>query len=117
MAPEIHPRRIEYYIDDRGRRPFREWLEALKDIRAQVRIRVKLDRLALGYFGDCRSVGEGVLELKINFGPGYRVYFGLDKGQVVLLLCGGDKGSQTKDIQKAYQYWTNHRRLSHAKET
>ncbi len=80
---------------------FDDWLVRLKDRRAVARIAVRLDRLAAGNPGDVKSVGEGVSELRIAYGPGYRVYF-MQRGVIViLLLCGGDKSSQTKDIKTA----------------
>ena len=73
------------------------------------RILVRIQRLENGLYGDCEPVGEGVLELRMFFGPGYRVYFGEDKGQLVILLCGGDKGSQNRDIQAAKAYWKEYK--------
>ncbi len=75
-----------------------------------MRIRVRLDRVSLGNFGDCHSVGEGVQELRIDYGPGYRVYFGQAGSTIVLLLCGGDKDTQSKDISLAKYYWNEYRR-------
>lgn len=69
------------------------------------RILRRIDRLRLGNCGDARNVGEGVWELRIHFGPGYRVYFGLHGTQVILLLCGGDKSTQERDIATARMYW------------
>lgn len=71
---------------------------------------MRLDRISLGNFGDCRSVGEGVQELRIDYGPGYRVYFGQLGSTIVLLLCGGDKSAQAKDINLAHYYWSEYRR-------
>lgn len=73
---------------------------------------MRLDRVSLGNFGDCRNVGEGVQELRVDYGPGYRVYFGQEGTTIVLLLCGGDKGTQTRDIQIAQVYWREYRRRS-----
>ncbi len=70
---------------------------------------MRLDRVSLGNFGDCRSVGEGVQELRIDYGPGYRVYFGQLGSTIVLLLCGGDKSAQAKDINLAHYYWSEYR--------
>lgn len=80
---------------------FRDWLTALRDTRARVRIQVRLDRLALGNAGDVRPVGGGVSELRIDYGPGYRVYFTRVGDTVLLLLCGGDKRTQDADIKRA----------------
>lgn len=80
---------------------FSDWLRDLRDIRARAKIITRLDRLATGNAGDVRPVGEGISELRINYGPGYRVYY-VQRGQeYVLLLCGGDKSSQDADINAA----------------
>ena len=75
-------------------------------------IRTRLDRVALGNLGDCEPVGEGVSELRIAFGPGYRVYFAQDGDTIVLLLCGGDKSTQVKDIKRAKEYWADYKERS-----
>jgi putative addiction module killer protein len=82
---------------------FDGWLTALKDSRARARIAVRIDRLASGNPGDVRSVGSGVSELRIAYGPGYRGYFTFRGQQVVLLLCGGDKRTQSRDIKRAIE--------------
>lgn len=79
-------------------------------VRARAKIRVRLDRISLGNMGDCHRVDDGVHELRIDYGPGYRVYFGWLGSTIVLLLCGGDKSTQTKDIDLAKQYWNDYRR-------
>lgn len=80
---------------------FDRWLSGLRDRRAVARVAARLDRLAAGHHGDAEPVGNGVSELRINYGPGYRVYY-LQRGPVlVVLLCGGDKSSQSRDIQQA----------------
>ena len=71
-------------------------------------IRKRLNRVRMGNLGDCRSVGDGVKELRIAFGPGYRVYFGEDGETIVVLLCGGDKSSQEADIRRAKEYWIDY---------
>ena len=102
--------KIELYVTQNGRVPFQDWLESLKDISARALVRVRLDRIRLGNFGDCKHVGTGIFELRVNFGPGYRVYFGRIGGKIVLLLFGGNKSGQKKDILKAHEYWTEYRR-------
>jgi len=80
---------------------FRKWRTALRDERARAAIASRLDRLAYGHAGDVAPVGEGIGELRIHYGPGYRIYFQQRGKTVILLLCGGDKGSQAKDIKLA----------------
>ncbi|WP_430911436.1 type II toxin-antitoxin system RelE/ParE family toxin [Methylobacterium sp. sgz302541] len=80
---------------------FDAWIKGLRDERAKARIALRIDRLALGHAGDVKPVGEGVSELRIDHGPGYRVYFVLRGEALIVLLCGGDKGSQDRDIAKA----------------
>jgi putative addiction module killer protein len=100
---------LEYYADEKGKEPFRDWLYGLRDRAAFARITVRLDRVELGNFGFCKSVGNGVFELKIDYGPGYRVYYAISGKTVVLLLLGGDKSTQAKDIGTAKAYWASHR--------
>ena len=85
--------------------PFSDWLRALRDVRAVGIVRARLNRIRLGNFGDCKSVGGGVEELRIDFGPGYRVYYGREGSLVVVLLCGGNKRSQASDILTAQKRW------------
>ncbi len=77
------------------------WLDGLRDLNARARIQVRVERLAAGNAGDVKPVGEGVSELRINYGPGYRVYFTMRGCELVVLLAGGDKGTQTTDIKTA----------------
>ncbi len=107
---QTFPFEIEYYATETGRKPFKEWLEGLADVAGRAKIRVRLDRVRLGNLGDNRSVGEGVHELKIDYGPGYRVYFALDGHRLILLLLGGDKSAQERDIAKAKEYWRDQQR-------
>lgn len=100
---------LREYITEDGRNPFREWLEGLRDREARARIRVRLNRIRLGNFGDVKSVGRGVHELRLSHGPGYRIYFGRREEMVVILLQGGDKASQSRDIELAYQRWAEYR--------
>ena len=105
----VNPRQIEVFHTQDGREPFTEWLRSLRDQRARDGIRKRLERLGDGNFGDCQSVGSGVFELRFHFGPGYRVYFGEIDRTIVLLLCGGDKSSQARDIERAKTYWQQHK--------
>jgi len=84
---------LEYLTED-GENPFHKWLISLKDPSARARIRVRLNRVRLGDFGDCKPVGNGVSELRVACGPGYRVYYGKSGMMIVILLCGGSKKSQ-----------------------
>ncbi|MCR4466094.1 type II toxin-antitoxin system RelE/ParE family toxin [Burkholderia sp. SCN-KJ] len=93
-----------------GREPFTEWLNAVRDKVAQARIRERLRRVQTGNFGDCEPVGEGVIELRIHVGAGYRVYFGRYDSALVLLLYGGDKHSQSDDIRHAKEHWLDWKR-------
>ena len=101
---------VRRYRCQDGREPVTEWLAALRDIRARARVAARIDRLRVGNFGDCKGLGGGVLELRIDYGPGYRVYFGMVGVQVVLLLCGGDKRSQNADIDRAVEYLADFQR-------
>jgi putative addiction module killer protein len=111
---EAQPREIQNYLTIDGRSPFEEWLDSLRDIRAISQIDNRLRRVKLGNLGDYRSVGEGVFELRIDCGPGYRIYFGQLEKTIVLLLCGGDKGTQAQDIRKAKEYWKDYERRENA---
>jgi putative addiction module killer protein len=104
------PREILSYVSY-GKDVFGDWLDELKDGAGRAAIRKRIDRMEDGNFGDHRSVGEGVFEIRIHFGPGYRVYYGLDGPRIVLLLCGGDKATQRKDIPKAQVLWAEYWRL------
>jgi len=114
QSVEAAPRRLKLYTTRDGQAPFLDWLNALKDLRARAVIRTRLDRVEIGNFGDCKLLGEGVSELRIDFGPGYRAYFGRQGKDLVLLLCGGIKASQAADIARARQYWSDYRSRGHA---
>jgi putative addiction module killer protein len=103
-------REILLYQTPEGHRLFEEWLDDLKDVRARTRIKARLDRVLAGNFGDTKLVGTGIWELRFHFGPGYRIYFGLDGDVLVILLCGGDKASQDTDIERARKYWIDYLR-------
>ncbi|PSN15891.1 addiction module killer protein [filamentous cyanobacterium CCT1] len=88
-----------------GSCPFEAWLDNLRDRQARARIKKRLDRVELGNLGDAKPLGEGVSELRVDYGPGYRIYFAQVGIAIIVLLCGGDKSSQRQDILKAKQYW------------
>lgn len=90
--------------------PFKKWLDGLKDTAAQARISVRIARAENGNFGDHKSVGGGVFELRVPFGPGYRVYYAIEGQKIILLLFGGDKSTQSKDILKAQKLWASHKK-------
>jgi putative addiction module killer protein len=96
--------KIKKYITANGVCPFDEWFDRL-DFTLQARIDVRLDRVSLGNFGDRKSLEGGIFELRFQFGAGYRVYFGLDGNQIVVLLIGGSKKTQKKDIKTALRLW------------
>jgi putative addiction module killer protein len=100
---------LRYYQTSDGRQPFVDWLQGLRDRQARTRIQARLARVAVGNFGDAEPVGEGVLELRIDWGPGYRVYFSRTGKVIVLLLCGGDKRTQQKDIERAKTYFEDYK--------
>ena len=100
---------LRYQRED-GWEPCSEWLNGLRDKMAQARIRLRLRQVEAGNLGDCEPVGEGVLELRVHVGAGYRVYCGRHGKTVVLLLCGGDKASQVREIEQAKQLWTEWKR-------
>lgn len=107
MITELH-----YYQTSTGGQPFVEWLQGLRDRQARTRIEARLARVAVGNLGDVEPVGEGVLELRIDWGPGYRVYFARVGKVIVLLLCGGDKKTQQRDIKGAKAYFEDYKARS-----
>ncbi|NEQ98953.1 MAG: type II toxin-antitoxin system RelE/ParE family toxin [Cyanothece sp. SIO2G6] len=82
---------------------FASWFKELRDRRAKARIQARIDRMSLGNLGDFKAVGDGVCEIRIHYGPGYRVYYKKQGDMIIILLCGGDKSSQVSDIKKAKQ--------------
>ncbi len=104
---DARPKEIRIYEDEEGRAPFSEWMDR-QEAPLYGRVMARLERVELGNLGDHRGVGDGVFELRIDFGPGYRVYFGVDGSELVVLLIGGTKKTQRRDIETAKQYWRNY---------
>ena len=99
---------VEIYRTSNGKEPFVEWKDDL-DLQTQAKIDARISRVTnSGNLGDFDSVNDGVFELRLDFGPGYRVYFGKIKKTLILLLVGGSKKSQARDIKKAKEYWQDH---------
>jgi putative addiction module killer protein len=98
---------IREYVSAEGKNYFREWLDSLAVI-VIARIQARILRIETGNLGDHKPVGEGVWEARIMFGPGYRIYFGKEGRSIILLLLGGDKSSQARDIRKAQQLWNEY---------
>ena len=96
---------IQRYRRPDGSAPFDEWYGSVPDLAGRLRVMERIYRMAEGNFGDRVAVGEGVFELRIHFGPGYRIYYGRQGEVLVLLLCAGSKKSQTTDIVNAKRYW------------
>jgi putative addiction module killer protein len=105
---EAIEREVRVYSLPDGQTPFLNWLDKLKDRQARQRIQARIGRLRLGNFGQTRSLGGGVHELKVDYGPGYRIYFGREGTTVVILLSGGDKKTQNEDIKEAKEYWARY---------
>ena len=106
---------FEYLTAD-GHSPFSEWLQGLGDLKARARIRTRLDRFRLGNPGDYASVGDHVFELRFFFGPGYRVYYGLKADSKVVLLGGGTKDTQQRNIRVVREYWNDYRNRNSGNE-
>jgi putative addiction module killer protein len=105
---DTSPKSVLAYRTRDGRLPFDNWLRELRDTNAVARILARIGRVRRGILGDCKSVGEGVSELRVAYGPGYRVYFGQRGETLVVLLCGGDKRTQERDIRQARLYWSDY---------
>lgn len=102
------PVEVRNYETAAGVQPVAEWLNSLRDSASRLRITARIERLGKGLPGDWKSVGSGVFELRIDTGPGYRVYYAHHDKTLILLLCGGDKRTQTKDIERAHEYWKDY---------
>lgn len=101
---------ITHYLTPEDRDVYQEWLECLADRHAKARVMTRVERLRSGNFGECRPLDSGVWELKIDWGPGYRVYYAQAGQRLVLLLVGGDKRKQASDIKTAIAYWRDWQR-------
>ena len=99
------PIKIQEYLTITGCSPFGEWLSQLADSRAKAKVLVRLDRVAVGNWGDHKYLSNGVYELRISYGKGLRIYYGIVNDTLILLLGGGDKSTQTQDINQAIKYW------------
>ncbi|OGT34138.1 MAG: hypothetical protein A3C44_00545 [Gammaproteobacteria bacterium RIFCSPHIGHO2_02_FULL_39_13] len=106
---------LKYYKTGNGKEPCKEWLMSLKDVVGAAQINKRIERLMLGQRGDSESVGEGVFELRIHYGPGYRLYYAEQGSELVILLYGGSKGGQQRDIDRAIGYWKNYLERYHDK--
>jgi putative addiction module killer protein len=100
---------VEIYCNKLGNKPFKIWVNSLKDPRIKARIEQSIRRIENGNFGVHKSVGEGVWELVLDFGPGYRAYYAHENDQIVILLCAGSKKTQQRDIAQAQSYWKDYR--------
>jgi putative addiction module killer protein len=98
---------VREYLTADGRNPFREWLATL-DLAVRARVQARVLRFELGNLGDHKGVGAGVWEARLTFGPGYRIYFGKDGDVVIVLLLGGAKASQARDIRRAQEFWRDY---------
>ena len=111
---EAVPLSVEIYETEAGRVPFSEWLTALRDLQASAKILLRIDRAKRGNLGDHKPIADGIFELRVDTGAGYRVYFGRVSSQVIVILWGGDKSTQQRDIEKAEQYWIDYRSQDNA---
>lgn len=105
MAQEAKSKQVVVHMDDKGNEPYLDWLTKLRNGQTRKRIAQRVARMASGNYGDFKSLKDGVFELRLSFGAGYRVYFGEQGDRVVILLMGGDKSTQNKDIEKAKEIW------------
>ena len=100
---------VREYVDTEGRSPFAKWLFGL-NVQAAAKVATALERISDGNLSNVKAVGGGVLEFKIDFGPGYRIYFGREGDRLVILLAGGSKTRQELDIRKAVAYWQDYKK-------
>jgi putative addiction module killer protein len=96
---------LRFYRTPQGKEPFTKWFSTVKDKVTKAHIKSRLDRLTLGHYGDYKALGHGIYELRIHYGCGYRIYFAEHDPVIILLLLGGDKSTQQRDIEKAKSFW------------
>lgn len=101
---------VHNYVLSNGNEPLVEWLEALKDIKGRARIRARINQIRTGNPGNFKMVAPGIMEMKVDFGPGCRVYYARVGKKIILLLCGGDKTTQHTDIKKAIEFLSDYKR-------
>lgn len=106
---ESKEREVIYLVTDDGKSPLGDWLAGIRDKPTRRRIEMRIERARLGNFGVWRELAEGVFEMKIDFGPGYRVYYGIHNDQIVVLIAGGDKSTQDRDIERAIALWKEYK--------
>lgn len=107
---KMKPKKIVHYIASDGKSVFQQWFRVLKDGMAKFIITQRLIRAKQGNFGDTKPIGDGAHEMRIKHGPGYRVYYANDGDTIIVLLCGGDKSTQDKDIKQAKEYWSTYKK-------
>jgi len=100
---------IRKYKRANGRIPYDEWFNSLRDTGVKARLLKRLDKVQLGNLGDWKYISDGVFELRENFNKGFRIYYGMEKRRMIILLCGGSKSTQVRDVRKAKQYWREFR--------
>lgn len=108
MTDTVSPREVIVYVDSYGKEPFTDWVNGLRDSKGRRRVLMRMQKLNQGIYGDHKPLGDGVIELRFFFGPGYRVYVGEHDNKIVILL-GGDKDSQKNDIQRAKNFWKEYK--------
>jgi putative addiction module killer protein len=106
---------IEIYQTTDGKEPYTDWFDSIKDVKTQARVMMRIRRLETGNLGDYKALGSGIFELRLDFGPGYRVYFGEKNKKLIILLAGGSKKTQKNDIVIAKQFWENYREIAYEK--
>ena len=115
MPLPVEKKHVDLYLDKDGKAPFSIWMNELSDLKGRAKVRERLTRLRLGNMGDCEAVGEGVSELRIHYGPGYRVYFGQDGKKIVVLILAGAKKTQKRDIKTAKNLWKDYKERANEK--